>query len=171
MSKSLEKAKDLAKKTNAAVMVVNDATDEAFVIMTLDEYERLVNQSSNSKFSTYGGSAAGRQIPNSKFQNQALRETNNIELESQVVKEQSKVLPGTALTEEELLAKINQEIKEWRSAQTGREQAVLVEMPPQMSLKNEKGEEKGVYKFTSEHTSFEVNNLEDEERFFLDDLG
>ncbi len=179
MSKSLEKAKDLAKKTNAAVMVVNDATDEAFVIMTIDEYERLTEQQPiyNKQHTANNLQQTANNLKQAIYQKQQV--TNNAEktardeqstiVESSVVSDKSSVSVGN-LTEEELLAKINQEIKEWRSAQVGREQAFLLEMPPEMSLKDEKGEPKAMYKFNTQNT-FEVNNLEDEERFFLDDLG
>lgn len=164
MSIALNKAKDLAKKTNATVMVVNETTDEVFVVMTIDQYERLVNQE-----------ATLRQSSGQGIKNQGVKTTvnNSVTVESSensapAVRTQEPSL--AALTEQELLARMSEQVKEWRSAQVSREQLVLAEMPAEIKVAGAQNKDSGKYNLSGK-VDFRVDNLEDEERFFLDDLA
>lgn len=152
---ALDKAKELVKKTNAAVLVVNETTDEVFVVMTVDEYERLLNRDLGLRIKDLG-----REMASAKA----------VKPEAESRKPEAVVnTPIGSLTEEELLSKMSEQVREWRSAQVDREQIVLAEMPPEIKFKDQKGEERGKYNFAVGH-DVQVNHLEDEERFFLDNL-
>jgi hypothetical protein len=165
MSKALDKARELAKKTNAAVMVVNETTDEAYVVMTIDEYEKLLGYS--PKVSNFQPSTPNYQPPSASNKQEAKTREDMSEVGGGQLEVGGKSL--AALTEEELLAKMSEQIREWRSAQVDREQIVLAEMPAEIKFKNERGETSGAYNLKSS-VDFKVDNREEEERFFLDDL-
>ncbi len=175
---ALDKAKNLAKKTNATIMVVNETTDEIFVVMSLDEYEKLTErQMTNDKQQMTNDR---RQMTNDKqpTTNDQRQTTDDKRLTAdsreQVVEKSAVVnhepeVSLSALTEEELLAKLNEQIRAWRSAQVNREQIVLAEMPAEVKVASGANETVGKYNLTSK-VDFRVDNLEEEEKFFLDSL-
>lgn len=156
MSKALDKAKDLAKKTNATVMVVNETTDEVFVVMTIDQYERLASTEAMKQ-----GNTEARKPESKETVKQGSAETQ---------KQGNPESPIATLTEQELLARMSEQVKEWRSAQVNREQLVLAEMPAEIKVAGAQNKDSGKYNLSGK-VDFRVDNLEEEERFFLDDLA
>lgn len=179
MSKALEKAKELAKKTNAAVVVVNETTDDAFVILGLDEYEKLVDRELGIKNQELGSKV---EAASTRFEqsSRSLGTGKPQEVDSERGDRHAPIAIGARddrrdadvarLTEDELLAKINQEIGEWREGQVDKQNILLAEMPAQLSLKNDKGNERGGYNLVGAKVDFRVDNLEEEERYFLEPL-
>lgn len=178
MSKGLEKAKELAKKTNAAVVVVNETTDEVFVVMSLEEFEKLVDkrhttddlrQATNDQQLTTSDRRSTTATVTDKSSVISRKSLVKAAGESLVASRESSVSLA-ALTEEELLARINQEIAEWRSNQADKENIVLAKIPANLSLKNEKGAPRGEYNLSPVAVDFSVDHREEEERFFLESL-